>query len=563
MIDYVGRSQGPSDRARVIGGYMGEADERRRQRWNHRELRDERERDHQWNRTAALDESAFLEQNAGLYTDYGQELAGLGQTQGLDEQNFINRQAAGQASAAETMNPTSPGAGAGAGAGVPRTPAELQRPSGARQVVDINTLRAQMANPGADQQTVREAQAFARFQRIQRRFNRAQVSPAEFAAAQRQLTRDTYIPGRGGLQFDPVSGELYRFNPDQNPLSTPQEMSQVFGAPAAPGAPSATAEIPYVPGPGGAPAQPGSIEQQILQNAGEVPEVDYGPQGPEDAPISGGMPPADAPSVSENYMGVNNVRRGMRPTREMALLHSEVERNLRSARLAARHGRREESATAYAAALVGQAQYLGLLRTTEYNAFRGGNFAAGADLLAQYYGYEPGSLQFARAPGEPDRFVLQTRDAEGNWVTSSEQSFTFQSAVQSIMNLTDAETAAANSEAAREQMTAQIRAGADITVANINARSRLRDNITEIMIANLNNDARSQWEQGQGRLHENSETGQVWFEYQTYNRQTRQYDRQFVEMTRQNVRVADVDGNREEQRTVPQRVTGLPGFGSN
>ncbi len=567
MIDFIGNAQNPMEQAQRAVQFWGEADARRRARWEHREMRDERERDHRYNRIAAEDEAAAMDRNAGLFTDYSAELSGYGPR--LGDLESPARLAAGQDSVGATTAAGTPAAAPTQAQGpVPR---ELQRPTGARAIVDINTLRARAFSPGVSREDARDYNAFARFVAVQRRYNRAEISTEEFNAALRQLTRDSYIPGRGGLQFDPATGQLYRFNPDQNPLSTPAELTAVFGDPASP---SATATIPPAQANPNAERSGGlnatgsqatgtgstidSIQQQLLQNSGAEADVDYGAPGPEQSPIAGGLPPADAPDVSENYMGISDTSRPMRPTREMQLLASEVNNNLRRARLAARHGRREEAGTFYAAALQGQVAYVTGLRTQQFAAFRSGNFDAGAALMASYLGYEPGQVQFARAPGTPDRFVLQVQGADGGWNTASENSFTFQEATSSLMNLVDAEGAAARSEAAQNVIAAQIRAGADITVAQINARSSLRDNVTAIMIANLNNDARTEWEAGRGQLLQNSETGQTWYEYRYFDRATRRYENRLVEMTEGDVRVADTNGRETRRGTVMRNLT-IPG----
>lgn len=572
MIDFVGRSQGAYDRARVIGQYMGEAEQRRQQRWVNREGRDEREREHQWNRTAAADEAAFYDQNAGIMTDYREHLAGLGTAPSLGGTvTPPSRSPAGQTSAA----PAPGGAPAAAATAQPqRTPRVLPE-------VDI---RVDMQEPIETRQysrrELRDNPELAR--RIQDAADRGEVVignlvggnvmvyPRTGSAGQPHLgplyfpRGDSGTPGGGfGFGIDPrfTAGHL-----GMRPLQR-REIVRDASEEIDYGDVEIVDEPPVRSGGlatiGGQVAGSGStvggIEQQLLGGTGEAPEVDFGPNTES---YGGGLPPADAPAVSENYFGINNTSRGMQPTPEMQLISMEVRRNLRRAQLAARNGRREEADQAWAAVVGGQAGLLTLMRNTQLRAFRTGNFAAGADLLAQYYGYEPGSMQFARAPGTPDRFVLQVRTGDGGWTNASEQSFTFQEATNSMLGLVDAETAAANSEAAIERQNALIRAGADVQVARINANASLRDNITAILIAQGNREAEREWRNGNGEIEELSD-GTVFLSYRVLNPATNRMERRLVELNQEEVRVPDSNGRRTRQQYVGREVTGIPGIGAN
>lgn len=565
MVDFVGRSQGPIDRARVWGGYWGEADARRQQRWVNREMRDERERDHQWNRDAASYDAKQMDANAGLFSDYSEELGAY--RPGNGDLESPDRLAAGYASAGATANRTTPPTGGGARARAARTrelpevdaridlqePIE-QRQYSRRELRDNPTLARRIQDAADRGEVVIGNLAGGNVMVYPRRgapANTPHIGPLYFPRG------NSGDPGGGfGFGIDPrfTAGELgFREVPRRQVTIDVTGDSSGAGVPTEPDAPSATVGIPD--------GTDQSIEQMLNQGSVE-PDVDYGAPGPDPSTPTapGGLEPptADTDINRDTYFGTNDASRGMRPTREMRMIASEVERNFGLARLAAQNGRREEAQVAYAAALQGQAGYLGLMRRAQYQAFAAGNWAAGADLMAQFAGYDQGDMQIVRAPGTPDRFVTQVRTEDG-WQTISEESYTYQDYANGLLNLVDAERAAARSEANMEMVRAQYEANADITVARINSQASLNDNITALLQTRLTVEARNAWEEGRAEVHQNNETGDAYMVYRQYNPQTRRYEQVAINLAEEEVRVPGVDGNETEQRVVGRRITGIPG----
>ncbi len=543
MADFLGNSAGIEGALSDWGNYWGQVDQRARLRYDHREARDEREREHQYQLERGRSNQDAYAGRAGLLAPVDGQFSAMG------PRNV----------------PSAPGG---------TMPVGVQPPGGTGAQVSTDTTAAVPQSGAMRNLSLTSAEMQSLFtHRGGARLGFRQYSTQEIAS--NPQLRDILQRGQqyGQLQIDEVQGEngeiTYRVQqrtqgsvseqnfsvPEANtflgmPL-TGQDARRMRGEPIVPwGNPeygrdrrenaediNRRSRMTGVTLPG--------------QEAGALPEVD-----PQADVVGGnvGLAPQDPSDPSLRTLDPDTSG-ALAATPEMQMLQTVVQDRQRLARLAAAHGRNTEAEQMYAEALQGQAAYLQQSRLVMLRAASQGHRTALADLLGLYSGRPEGTTRL-QPVGNTNQYNLQVLDGNGRWTSTPAGPFTIEQLFQTARGLVDREAVMAESEANSEYVRARIAADADIRVASIRALTDQQRMMVDAAIAEMEAGSRERIAQGNAELVVDSANNRSYLQWWERGPDGRPIQR-MREIREQNVRVADSNGIRTERQVVGRNVTGI------
>lgn len=521
MADLLGPSAGIEGALTDWGNYWGQVDQRARLRYDHREARDEREREHQYQLERARSNQGAYAGRAGLFENADARFGNMGPrnvpiaeptTAGLTPE-----QIAGNAQVAQYM--TRPG---NAGPALVSETADTENYNfdGALAALPRLIVSEQAMTP-------MQRTRWTQLRRAYGRLTRGQMSVEDYRARLEVAVREGIV--------DP--SQLNIIEARQRP-NRPHEVIDVTQ-----GSPSATATIP--------PAYENTQTPQVPESNDPLF------RGPNTQTYPGGLEPPDAEDVASRA-AYQDTSGPLAPTPEMQMLQTIVEDNMRLANIAARHGRNTEAEQHFAQALQGQAAYLQQARLVQMRAASQGHQTALADLLGLYSGRPPGTTRLQQV-GNTNQYNLQVLTPSGQWTNTPAGPFTYEQLFQTARGLVDRESVMAESEANSEYIRASIAAGAQIRVAEINAFSDQQDQYVRAMIAAADNATQERIARGEGRLIVDSTNNRAYYEYND----AVTGEPIIIELGERDVRVADTNGRRTERQVTGRRITGITGVRGN
>lgn len=532
MVDFVGRSRSMLDDMQQWGNYFGESDARAHARWQQNELRQRYDEANRYNREEAMSGAEFQNQNAGVFANTDATLAGL---------RPQNVEPVGPVRPSGPMSLQPPGNRAAAtpapapaviGEGLPEVDVGVDIP---REPLPIEI--ASFANQS-------QRSAYSQYRTAFRNtIGRRTPSTRPLAAALDTMVRT------GVLTQQQANNELYRAARYAGISQYDREqgrdnITDLTIDPMA-GIPSANVAIP--------PEGPADIPADVGLDTGNYNQPNVLDDNSMDDSTGRGLEPPDA--TDSYFRGTSDTSRGLQPTREMRLLQTSIQDNLRRAQLARQHGRNDVADQAFATALQGQAAYLQQHRNVLYRAATGGSLTAAATLMEEIGGYPEGTVRFRPTDEQATRFYLEVQDDNGNWQMSP-QALSRNDLLSNLQNLVDAEGAVARTEANQEYRIAALRAGTDLQVATIQQRTAFIESLSRQAIARMNNQAALAIQMGRGELEFDNENGVAYFHYPMRDEEGN------ITLGLEVIRMEDQavpDTNGRETREVPvrERVTGI------
>ena len=285
--------------------------------------------------------------------------------------------------------------------------------------------------------------------------------------------------------------------------------------------------------------------------ASVVPPIPGSVPGP--AAAAGGLTPPDT-TISQQ----GDTSRPVAPTAEMRLINTHIQGSLRRAQVAAAHGDTATSETAYAEALQGQAAYLQQANMQLYRLAAGGSLTAMSTLLAHFQGQNPDNMQLVPTDKTRRNFNLQVRNASGAWVNGTAAPRSRDEILSGLLNLVDAQGAAARTEANTEMYRVAQQTGAQMYVADREQQTAIYRSLTDVQIHQMDNRAAQALANGRAHVTVDSNTGGVWVDYSGVDAHGNVVPyTDYVHL--ENVPTASTSGNRTTQVPVSQRVTGTAG----
>lgn len=515
MIDFVGRTTSVVDEAAKWGNYFGEIDNRAQRRWMDREARQRYDEENRYQLDRAQSNRGAYNDRAGLFT-------GADASFGNMEQRDVPM--ATPTGPANIAPPTSSGLATepqGVPTNVTRQPGtgtdQAFRPQHPTNLVTPLTPR---------DMTREQSRAWFAYVNATRRFNigsgrmdrpRGGVSNEEIQRHLRNL-REVGIELRNG---NPVSIRPGHLDP-----TDPGEYSQF--------------------------SWPGNLPEGNEPTVDPQADLQSSDQAPSAATSGPGSP---------FYSGDPDTSGMLQATPEMRMIETVVQDNLRLADVAARHGRNVEAEQHMAQALQAQASLLQQSRLVMLRAGAQGHRTALADLLGLYSGRPAGTTRIAETNDGTNRFHIQVETRNG-WTTATANPLTMDELFARAEYLVDREAVAARSEANTEIIRANIAAGADIRVAQINAMSNQQEQIVRAAIANADNQTRERIARGDVDFVVDS-TNNVAYLRSYETGPNGEMVPVITRMGEEEVQVPSVDGNRTEQQMVGRRVTGVAGLRTN
>lgn len=520
MVDFLGPSAGIEGAVTDWGNYWGQVDERARLRYNHRELRDERNRENQYQLDRARSNQSAYAERAGLFNNTDAQFSGMGPrnvpaatptTAGLSPE-----QAAGNAQFSEYMTRPSNG-------GLPTV-------NVGQEMEDYNFQGMLAALP---QLTVAE-EAMTPMQRTRW----AQLRRAYGQLTRGQMSVDDY---RARLEVAVRAGIVNSTQLNAFPTQSTQDGRRHEYI-------DVTQQQPVAPN---VEQSPGNV-QQAPSNAGQPGES-----------LTPGLQTSDTTTQDPNAARAldPDTSAALTATPEMRMLEAATQDQLRLAQIAARHGRNSEAEEHFAQALQGQAAYLQQSRLVMLRAASQGHRTALADLLGLYSGRPEGTTRL-QPVGNNNQYNLQILDGRGQWSNTPNGPFTIEQLFQTARGLVDREAVMAESEANSEVLRARIAAGADIQVASIRALTDQQRMYVDAAIANMEAGSRERIAQGDAQFVVDSANNRAYLQWWEAgpNGQPVQIVR---ELREQDVRVPDTNGRRTERQMTGRNVTGINGVRGN
>lgn len=515
MVDFLGPSAGIEGAITDWGNYWGQVDERARLRYNHREIRDERDRENQYQLDRARSNQSTYAGRAGLFNNTDAQFSGMGPrdapaaaapsaTAGLSPE-----QVAGNAQLSDYM--TRPG---NAGPPTVNVTQEMQ---------DYNFQGMRAALP----QLIVSEGAMSPLQRTRW----AQLRRAYGQLTRGQMSVDDY---RARLEVAVRAGIVNPTQLDSFPTQDTQD----------------------------------GRRHEYIDVTGQQPAAASTEQTPSNvSPPSAGLAPGL--SASNTTSQDPSATRALDPdtsaaltaTPEMRMLEAATQDQLRLAQIAARHGRNSEAEEHFAQALQGQAAYLQQSRLVMLRAASQGHRTALADLLGLYSGRPEGTTRL-QPVGNNNQYNLQILDGRGQWSNTPNGPFTIEQLFQTARGLVDREAVMAESEANSEVLRARIAAGADVQVASIRALTDQQRMYVDAAIANMEAGSRERIAQGNAEFVVDSANNRAYLQWWEAgpNGQPVQIVR---ELREQDVRVPDTNGRRTERQMTGRNVTGINGVRGN
>ncbi len=511
MVDFLGPSAGIEGAITDWGNYWGQVDERARLRYNHREIRDERERENQYQLDRARSNQSTYAERTGLFSNTDAQFNGMGPrnvpaapvTAGLNPE-----QTAGNTQFSDYMTRPS-------STGVPTV-------NVTQEMGDYNFQGMLAALPqlvvSEEAMTPMQRTRWAQLRRAYGRLTRGQMSVDDYRARLEVAVRAGIVDSTQLNSF-PTQGS--RDNGRHEYIDVTQQSTV------------------------------GSVEQ--TPNSVGMPRVGLAP----------GPSPSEATTQDPSSTRTldPDTSAALTATPEMRMLEAATQDQLRLAQVAARHGRNTEAEEHFAQALQGQAAYLQQSRLVMLRAASQGHRTALADLLGLYSGRPEGTTRL-QPVGNSNQYNLQILDGRGQWSSTPNGPFTIEQLFQTARGLVDREAVMAESEANSEVLRARIAAGADVQVASIRALTDQQRMYVDAAIANMEAGSRERIAQGDAEFVVDSANNRAylrWWEPGP-NGQPVQTVR---EIRQQDVRVPDTNGRRTEQQMVGRNVTGINGVRGN
>lgn len=503
MADFLGNSAGIEGALTDWGNYWGQVDQRARLRYDHREARDEREREHQYQLERGRSNQDAYAGRAGLLAPVDGQFSAMGPRNVPNApggaSGLTPEQVAGNAQFAEYM--TRPGE-----PGLPTVDANAD-------MADYNFQGMLAALPqlivSEQAMTPMQRTRWTQLRRAYGRLTRGEMSVQDYRARLEVAVREGIV------------------NPDQlNAIEARQRTSR---------------------------------PHEVIDARQNVPQQ----QAPQSTPTTQ-VPGASTAGLSpQQQEGSDDALRALDPdtsgalaaTPEMQMLQTVVQDRQRLARLAAAHGRNAEAEQMYAEALQGQAAYLQQSRLVMLRAASQGHRTALADLLGLYSGRPEGTTRL-QAVGNTNQYNLQVVDGNGQWSNTPNGPFTIEQLFQTARGLVDREAVMAESEANSEYVRARIAADADIRVASIRALTDQQRMMVDAAIAEMEAGSRERIAQGNAELVVDSANNRSYLQWWERGPDGRPIQ-MMREIREQDVRVADSNGRRTERRSVGTNVTGI------
>lgn len=500
MIDFVGRTTSVVDEAAKWGNYFGQIDNRAQQRWMDREARARYDEENRYQLERAQSNRGAYNDRAGLFT-------GADASFGNMEQRDV-----------PMATPTGP-----VNIAPPTSGGLTTEPQATPNIVDANSIGANMpyiAGRHSGRQ-VGEAVMYPHLfgQAIMPEEQMNQSQRTAWRTYQRALRR--HATGRTAASGDETVVRAYNAAIATGAIAEPQNRRAYYQAPEG-------SDLPQVD------------PQADLQSSDQAPSA------------------ATSGPGSPFYSGDPDTSGMLQATPEMRMIETVVQDNLRLADVAAKHGRNVEAEQHMAQALQAQASLLQQSRLVMLRASAQGHRTALADLLGLYSGRPAGTTRIAETNDGTNRFHIKVETRNG-WTTATTNPLTMDELFARAEYLVDREAVAARSEANTEIIRANIAAGAEIRVAQINAMSNREEQIARAAIANADNQTRERIARGDVDLIVDS-TNNVAYLRSYEAGPNGEMVPVITRMGEEKVQVPSVDGNRTEQQMVGRRVTGVAGL---
>ena len=295
----------------------------------------------------------------------------------------------------------------------------------------------------------------------------------------------------------------------------------------------------------------------IRQYAG-TPEADTTPQAGIQSDGNDAEPDSDTDDgTSEYFQGINDTSTPLRPTPEMRMTQATAAHMFRRAQILAQHGDNNGADVAFGAALQSHLATVEQSRMLMYQAAAGGSRDAAAMLIADTSGLDPSRVQLQATPERTPRFIVRINTttpeqaAAGtppNWVSSNAEPLSRDSLIGTLLNLADRAGAAGRAELSANLQESMLRYQGTLQEIAGRERDNIRDNFTRAEIAQFDSQTRIALAQGEGRMMQDSQTGNIWLVRQGVDANGRPTSIITVLRT-QDLPTPNVDDNRNE--TVP------------
>lgn len=476
------------DNLREVNDYWAADHDAAQRRYADREARRTYASAQRRNMAVSLDNEQFYNENAGLLDDRTGMLAGIGQ------RNVPN---AVPTRVSATAAPPTPAAAApgpaqllGAPGGDPATtttPATTTAPVATTSTLTANQrarLAASGSTPGPtpvaeSELTATQRQAWQAYQNARpydpRSMTHERTSPNLEGVSQGTRTREGALRRLQSLGLDVVNGRLVRTQD------------------------SITTDASGLTWPGNMP------------NASEAGLQSDGNDGEPDADTDDG--------TSDYFQGINDTSTPLRPTPEMRMTQATAAHMFRRAQILAQHGDNNGADQAFGAALQSHLATVEQSRMLMYQAAAGGSRDAAAMLIADTSGLDPSRVQLQATPERTPRFIVRINTttpeqaAAGtppNWVSSNAEPLSRDSLIGTLLNLADRAGAAGRAELSANLQESMLRYQGTLQEIAGRERDNIRDNLTRAEIAQLDSQTRIALAQGEGRMVQDSQTGNIW-----------------------------------------------------
>lgn len=257
------------------------------------------------------------------------------------------------------------------------------------------------------------------------------------------------------------------------------------------------------------------------------------------------------------YQGINDTSRPLQATREMRLARAAIENDLQRAQLYAQHGQPDMAAEAFARSLQGQANMITMERMVLYRAAANGSNQAAQRLIEEYNGYPRGTVRLRTTNERRPRFQIEIQGQDGSWVPGTETPLGREAMLSSLLNLVDAEGAAARSEANQNYLETLMDNQTRLTIAGIEAQTAQLRMFTDVQIEQMSNEAAAAIQSGRATVVNNEETGTTDLYFPRYANGQVYWEIERVSTERQ--RSPDTNSRREIDVPVRTRITGNVG----
>lgn len=471
MFDFGEQLPGMLDYTRQWGNYYGEVESRAQTEYQNRLARETIDRENRMNRDIGAGNLAAYQQRAGLFDNRNGDLYSL-HRQNVSPVGARN-------TATSTTAPTELAGGPDGGPTPAAQPTAAPTPYQRDAIGSLSTLTPEQRAAGLTEDQVARLRASAGSQPASIR----NLTPEQL---------DAWVDYVHATRTNPVA---QRVSPNLNansrprPGVTPQVQQAALARLRATGLDIQNDTL-VTAGNSGTPAAglDGLPEQFDISGYG-APEVDG--QADLTAVGAGNSTTTGAAQSGVNdpyYMGTNDTSRPMQMSREMELINTSIEDNMRNAQIYARYGRNDLAQNAFNTALAGQAAYLQQENILMLRAVAGGNMAAGAQLIGRLNGYPEGTVRLRPTDEARPRYILEVQDENNpnRWISAYEVPLTRDQLYQSLETAADAVSARARAETTQETQLALMENQRELTIASWREQNRLLQTMTEAQTSRYN-----------------------------------------------------------------------------